>query len=63
MKKKIQIYLEDWAIDELDQILKSPLCQNRGFKMKRGDVIEELIANFTTDWEEMIISPNGQESH
>lgn len=54
MKKKIQIFLEEGALEELDEILKSPHCKNRGFKMSRGDMIEELISNFVWSyWEDV----------
>lgn len=48
MKKKLTIYLEEFSYKELQRLLKSDFCQDRGFKMKASNLIEEMILNFET---------------
>ncbi len=45
-KKRLSVKIEKWALDELDRLLKTPYCQDRGFDMKREDLLEEMIANW-----------------
>ena len=44
--KKYCIYIEEWAIEKIEKLLKSEYCKHRGFKMKIDDVIMEALANF-----------------
>lgn len=51
-KVKIEIAIDPILYDELQRILKSDCCQNRGFNMTESDLIEEMIANFKKEVEE-----------
>lgn len=51
-KVKIEIAIEPLLYEELQRILESDYCRNRGFKMTESDLIEEMIANFKKEVEE-----------
>ena len=46
---KVTLDLEPWAIAKLDALLESPFCADRGFKMTRSDLLNEVIANCLPD--------------
>lgn len=46
MNRKITITLEPWAYEELNRLLQSDYCKERGFKMTKSILIEEMIANY-----------------
>lgn len=51
-KVKIEIAIEPLIYEELQRILESDYCKNRGFKMTESDLIEEMIANFNKEAKE-----------